>query len=415
MNLKLYLTGKIDSCEQLDDASKGNEAFGGSGNNKSAVVADSRILNEQQVKETLLKLKSIQQEASEVQQLLSLNSTNKRKLNVEIVFAASANSSEPPVIPLTDREYMDYLGTNARLLQTVHTNKTNPTEGKVESDGSIANLANPLDSRASALLCYPEANVNFVLQAFNEHVLKKLKSGSNNPMPGDKRKPSSSGKTGVEDGDKSKAAAPVVELKIPIIVIPNAMTSTITAANVCDFLINNVYVDPIKAAESNAAVGGVGAAGESNNSAVNKAVNIHDRVCSTSKLQYKPPVPHPNQSSSSGSKAAATPSVPSAVHIRIVDNPNKLTEAEWKDQVVAVFATGQAWQFKNFAPKNMFPNAPIDLFQRVLGVHVMFDDQVVNTNVSSWNCRVLKVLYIMIEWYLIESKYICKFLLDQSS
>jgi parafibromin len=35
------------------------------------------------------------------------------------------------------------------------------------------------------------------------------------------------------------------------------------------------------------------------------------------------------------------------VPYRVIDNPGKLTNADW-DRVVAVFVMGQAWQFKGW-------------------------------------------------------------------
>jgi parafibromin len=70
---------------------------------------------------------------------------------------------------------------------------------------------------------------------------------------------------------------------------------------------------------------------------------------------------------------------------RVIDNPSKLTKDEW-NSVVAVFATGQAWQFKDWLTPN-----PAELFQKTMGVHLMYDDSAVDAQIASWNCRVLKV------------------------
>lgn len=45
----------------------------------------------------------------------------------------------------------------------------------------------------------------------------------------------------------------------------------------------------------------------------------------------------------------------------LLDNPNKLNEKEW-DRVVAVFALGQGWQFKDFP--GVYSN-PVELFSKV--------------------------------------------------
>jgi parafibromin len=70
----------------------------------------------------------------------------------------------------------------------------------------------------------------------------------------------------------------------------------------------------------------------------------------------------------------------------VVDDPRVLTsEHDWQ-RVVAVFAIGQSWQFKEWNWAN-----PVDLFQNVLGVHLMLDNEKVSDNIRSWNCKVLKI------------------------
>lgn len=70
---------------------------------------------------------------------------------------------------------------------------------------------------------------------------------------------------------------------------------------------------------------------------------------------------------------------------RVIDNPTRLTDKEWR-RVVAVFAMGPTWQFKGWRY-----DKPVDLFQRVLGVHLHFDDEATNANIKSWNVSVLKL------------------------
>ena len=63
---------------------------------------------------------------------------------------------------------------------------------------------------------------------------------------------------------------------------------------------------------------------------------------------------------------------------KICDNSNNV--------VVAVFVTGQAWQFKGWKWDN-----PTYLFQNVLGVHICFNDTAPHANIAKWNCKVLKI------------------------
>jgi parafibromin len=74
------------------------------------------------------------------------------------------------------------------------------------------------------------------------------------------------------------------------------------------------------------------------------------------------------------------------VEFLLVDDPRVLTSDHDWQRVVAVFAIGQPWQFKDWKWAN-----PVDLFQNVLGVHLMLDNEKVSDNVRSWNCKLLKV------------------------
>jgi len=70
---------------------------------------------------------------------------------------------------------------------------------------------------------------------------------------------------------------------------------------------------------------------------------------------------------------------------KLIDNPVKLADEDWK-AVVAVFATGQAWQFKGWKWSE-----PRQLFANVLGVHLCLDDTAISENILQWNCKVLKI------------------------
>lgn len=74
---------------------------------------------------------------------------------------------------------------------------------------------------------------------------------------------------------------------------------------------------------------------------------------------------------------------------KIIDDPTKLSTDDW-DRVVASFVTGQLWQFRGWKYTN-----PVNLFQHVLGVHLMFDDRAPDATVQSWNCKILKVTRII--------------------
>uniref|UniRef100_A0A0K0CSN9 CDC73_C domain-containing protein n=1 Tax=Angiostrongylus cantonensis TaxID=6313 RepID=A0A0K0CSN9_ANGCA len=71
----------------------------------------------------------------------------------------------------------------------------------------------------------------------------------------------------------------------------------------------------------------------------------------------------------------------------VVDQPNKFTDAEW-DRVVAVFITGQLWQFKPF--KRWHSN-PVEIFAKIPAFHVHYDDLNVDPNVAKWSVTRLPV------------------------
>lgn len=73
------------------------------------------------------------------------------------------------------------------------------------------------------------------------------------------------------------------------------------------------------------------------------------------------------------------------VRFVILDSPAKLRDNDWQ-RVAAVFAQGQAWQFKGWK----WPN-PVDLFNNVFGAHVTMDDRELDATIVSWSCKVFKV------------------------
>jgi hypothetical protein len=168
------------------------------------------------------------------------------------------------------------------------------------------------------------ADFSFALKLFNECVLRP---------PSSKSKSSSTNLPGAAGGKRQYAT--------PIIIVPNALTSNITLGNVAHFLMSGEYVplDPKKG-----------------------------HTQETEKMIFHG---HNNVN----------------CEFKVVDNVSKFKERpEYWDRVVAVFVSGQPWQFKNWKWSE-----PVDLFQNVLGVHLLFADSEVNTNVSGWNCKILKV------------------------
>jgi len=119
-----------------------------------------------------------------------------------------------------------------------------------------------------------------------------------------------------------------------IIVVPNALTSPINLKNCEDFLLHGKYIN---------------------------SKDIADKGQSDVRIMH------------------------GGLRFKIMNDPRKLSHSDW-DRVVAVFCTGQTWQFKDWKW-----STPVELFKNVLGIHLNVDDQVINPTVQSWNCKVIKI------------------------
>lgn len=77
------------------------------------------------------------------------------------------------------------------------------------------------------------------------------------------------------------------------------------------------------------------------------------------------------------------------VPIRVIDQPLKLSTTDWK-RVVAVFVQGPLWQFKSW-PAALGDGSPVEIFTKIKGFHLKFDDMKVDTNVKKWDVEVLTI------------------------
>lgn len=71
---------------------------------------------------------------------------------------------------------------------------------------------------------------------------------------------------------------------------------------------------------------------------------------------------------------------------KILDNPLKLDPEDW-NRVVGVFVQGPAWQFKGW-PWN---GSPVEIFSRIKGFHLKWDESKLDDNVAKWNVHVLEL------------------------
>jgi len=130
---------------------------------------------------------------------------------------------------------------------------------------------------------------------------------------------------------------------IPIIIVPSAPTSLITMYNVKQFLEDKQYLEPQ----------------ECRNQGVKKESKI---------------IIERKRSDGKG-----------ALKYCVVDSVDRFRDQEW-ERVVAVFTCGATWQFKGWKWTN-----PTELFSKVRGFYLQYQDDVLKEPVKEWNVKILKV------------------------
>ena len=152
---------------------------------------------------------------------------------------------------------------------------------------------------------------------------------------------------------KSSSLPQKRESKTPIVIVPAGTTSLISLLNVKDFLQDFKFISP----EEKKKLGSI------------KETEVL--------LQRKKDIVLNQQ--------PQTVTVP----LRVVDQPLKLTPSDWK-RVVAVFVQGPLWQFKGWP--NVLPDgSPVEIFTKIKGYHVKYDDINVDSNVKKWDVEVLTI------------------------
>ncbi|KAM3966631.1 parafibromin-like [Aphomia sociella] len=86
----------------------------------------------------------------------------------------------------------------------------------------------------------------------------------------------------------------------------------------------------------------------------------------------------------SGEQMPANNASTITVPYRVVDNPARLSAAEW-DRVVAVFVQGPAWQFKGWP----WDGNPVQIFANICAFHLKYDEMKLDANVARWAVTVL--------------------------
>ena len=138
-------------------------------------------------------------------------------------------------------------------------------------------------------------------------------------------------------GAVSAAAIKTIE---PIILVPATITSMLTLYNAEKFFQQSQFVPSDSAKETQFQK--------------SSAVNVEHQHPSGKKIKFS-----------------------------IVDNIGRLED--W-DRVVAVFCSGQDWQFRGWKWQE-----PVELFTNVKGFHLKYSDSKLDSNVRGWNVSVLEV------------------------
>ncbi|XP_031574369.1 parafibromin-like [Actinia tenebrosa] len=86
---------------------------------------------------------------------------------------------------------------------------------------------------------------------------------------------------------------------------------------------------------------------------------------------------------------AGTTTATVTVPYRVIDNVARLQPNDW-NRVVAVFVQGPTWQFKGW-PWLLADGSPVDIFTKIRGFHLKFEDVKTEPNVQKWDVQVLTI------------------------
>jgi parafibromin len=314
-SLKDYLTGVIDSCPQLDFA---------------AAVASAASYNTNAAIESEATAPSVP--------LISAKEMQEQRQRHAAIFDQSiqmpTQSRSAEVAGLSHDKLAEL-----RLLRRTQKRKSVITDGGLEGMDAtfiqmdrkyLENLRadeEPANTRAT-VLCKAGSDFSFALKLFNEHILRpesqRAKAAAATTGSTNQSDPSQNKKSRLiessQPGKPSNGGTKVIsgkDCRPPIIIVPSALSGIISSMNAVDFLENNSYV------------------------------TIEEKRKNGGQREKERQI---------------TRNLPGGVKAKylLVDNAN-LNPKDW-DRVVAVFAMGQAWQFKDW-PEG-YTN-PVDLFNKV--------------------------------------------------
>ncbi|KAJ3412807.1 hypothetical protein HDV05_000213 [Chytridiales sp. JEL 0842] len=204
---------------------------------------------------------------------------------------------------------------------------------------------------------------------YSSEILRPAKSSSTsrpsatNPSSSSKKpislpsKPSSSSKSKPTSSSSSSNSKP----RIPIIIVPAALQSTITLHNALSFLRDCKFIP------------------------TEDYIKKGDAKPSTLMLERKAIAAPSTSSSASAGGAAGVGAGGGPKLFQLMDSVDKLRSEDW-ERVVAVFATGQEWQFKNWKY-----GAPVNIFNKVKGYCLKFSEDPTNEKIKAWNVTILQI------------------------
>jgi len=227
--------------------------------------------------------------------------------------------------------------------QTENVEPTKPPEQWSISD--IYAQEKPLSTTTTILQNPKDADLSSALTIFDEAVRKRLHPEKPTiPAPAE---PAAVVQRLVPVAPPAQKRARTEESFIPIIIVPQAPTAVISMYNAESFLNLGVYITGEEAKSQ------LGEDGKK------KEIGVCER------------------------KSYLNPSKNCKFYI--MDNVSKITPEMWY-RVVAVFATGAEWQFKNWPWKT-----PPEIFDNVKGYHLFYDDEALNAKIAKWNIHKLAI------------------------
>lgn len=340
--LKSYLSGELESCPQIDQdmvnkykmAQQAIEKNSGASRietDASQVNISQEQMKEQRARHAARLEQTIDQssvkvlhanesveaksQTEKIDELKNLRKMHKRKsADIDGIGMEELNNSSAS---LFDQAFIDQ---DRQLLSRLRT-----------EDAPSNTRATVLQSRT--------LEFSSVLKLFNDRILKPKELRDRDKHAADKREKANNQALTEAQSNMTKTH------RSPIILVPNAMTATLTCFNAKEFLVDGVYI----------------------------SVEGKKKKDPTAKLQK---ILTLNRAMGSGHHVEL---------YKVYDDVSQLSPTDW-DRVVAVFVTGKLWQFKGWKYSN-----PIDLFDNVMGVYLHIDGRPIEPTIKSWNCKVLKV------------------------